>query len=348
MKTRQIPLFVSLTCFTTLVIAQKQFDVSLENSCNYFGGLAADSQVYTFESNQDAEKTVDAILDYTGLIRNFQIAAANVDNAAAITKGAIRYILYNEDFMLRMKDTTKTDWAAYSIMAHEIGHHLQGHTLDGLGSRPEKELEADTYSGYVLGRMGSSLTDAQKVMSLISSETGSQTHPAKSARLAAITSGWNKAKLQLGGATPNVGGSSMPKPGGSTVSPEIDSNRASFQTFVNNWLENQSSNSAYDWASDFAETIDYCYKTSGAADHSYIRTDRNKLINKYPNRSCEIVGGVDYTVAADGRSATMRIKYRYSYSGSKKASGTSNLSLGLIPSGSTWRIRSFHESVAKE
>lgn len=337
MKTRQIPLIVSLTCFTSLVIAQKRFDVGLENSCNYFGGLAAESEVYTFESNQDAEKTVDSILDYTGLARNFQIAAANVDNAAAITKGAIRYILYNEDFMLRMRDTTSTDWAAYSIMAHEIGHHLQGHTLDGLGSRPEKELEADNYSGYVLGRMGASLTDAQKVMSLISSETGSQTHPAKSARLAAITNGWNKAKQHMGGSTSPV-----------VTPPKTDSNRASIQTFINTWLDNQSSNSSYDWASDFADSVDYCYKTSGAADHTYIRTDRNKLINKYPTRDYEVVGEVDYTVAADGRSATMRVKYRYRYSGSKYASGTSNVSLGLILSGSTWKIRSFHESVAKE
>ncbi len=337
MKTRLIPLFVSLTCFTSLVIAQKRFNISLENSCNYFGGLAADSEVYTFASNQDAEKTVDSILDYTGLTRNFQIAAANVDNAAAITEGAVRYILYNEDFMLRMKDTTRTDWAAYSIMAHEIGHHLQGHTLDGLGSRPEKELEADNYSGYVLGRMGASLTDAQKVMSLISSESGSQTHPAKSARLAAITNGWNKAKQQMGGGTPPV-----------APPPTTDSNRASIQAFINSWFENQSSNSAYDWASDFAESVDYCYKANGAADQAYIRTDRNKLIKKYPTRHYEIVGGVDYTVAADGRSATIRIKYRYRYSGSKNASGTSNVSLGLISSGSTWRIRSFHESVAKE
>ena len=102
-----------------------------------------------------------------------------------------RYILYSLQFMERIKDKTHTDWSSISILAHEIGHHLSGHTLDGLGSRPKKELEADRFSGSILQKMGATL-DQATVNTF--SEEGSRTHPGMSARVAAVTNGWKAAK----------------------------------------------------------------------------------------------------------------------------------------------------------
>lgn len=90
----------------------------------------------------------------TGISGNrFEIKAADVSNAQARIVGDKRLILYNQEFMARVKRTTNTDWAAVSILAHEIGHHLEGHTLGKDGSRPADELEADRFSGHV--RIGS-------------------------------------------------------------------------------------------------------------------------------------------------------------------------------------------------
>lgn len=168
-------------------------ELAVNGGCNYYGEPLG-SKIYTFDSEEDAIAAVDKILIPTGLVRRFNIRAADVPNAAAIIYGEDRYILYNQAFMRRVKSQTNTDWAAISIMAHELGHHLDGHTLISGGSRPLTELEADSFSGFVLYKMGATLDEAQAAMKAFGSETGSATHPPKHSRLAAIEAGWTKAK----------------------------------------------------------------------------------------------------------------------------------------------------------
>ncbi|MBK7408156.1 MAG: hypothetical protein IPJ40_08895 [Saprospirales bacterium] len=166
------------------------------HSCNYTGEINPVEDLYGFASDTEADDAMHRIMRYTGLPANFTIKAANVPNAAAVIYEEKRFILYNQYFMLRIKDQTKTDWAALSILAHEIGHHLSGHTLDSQGSRPDKELEADQFSGFILYKMGASLEEARIAMETLAVETGTSTHPPKSARLAAVTNGWMEAKQQ--------------------------------------------------------------------------------------------------------------------------------------------------------
>lgn len=166
------------------------------NSCNYTGEISPVEDLYGFASDSEADDAMRRIMRYTGLPANFTIKAANVPNAAAVIYEEQRYILYNQYFMLRIKDQTKTDWAALSILAHEIGHHLSGHTLDNKGSRPDKELEADRFSGFVLYKMGATLDEARIAMETLAMDAGTSTHPPKSARLAAVTNGWLEAKQQ--------------------------------------------------------------------------------------------------------------------------------------------------------
>jgi tetratricopeptide (TPR) repeat protein len=81
--------------------------------------------------------------------------------------------------------------ASVSIFAHEIGHHLCGHTLDVLGSRPDKELEADRFSGFVMYKLGATLEQAQAAMVALGNPSYVSTHPPLVNRLAAIRNGWN-------------------------------------------------------------------------------------------------------------------------------------------------------------
>lgn len=178
--------------------------------CSYSGGESSNEDIYTFSSDDEANDAVERILRYTGLKKNFLIKAANVNNAEASIKGNTRYIVYNQEFMLRVKKVTNTDWSAISIMAHEIGHHLQGHTLLSGGSRPNIELEADKYSGFILQKMGATLEQAKVAMASIASEQGSDTHPGKQARFAAITNGWIEAKDLT--STPDPNKKPDPKP----------------------------------------------------------------------------------------------------------------------------------------
>lgn len=166
--------------------------ITVGRTCSYFGETLPE-QITSFESDSEARQVIQKIVNASGLVQNFQILAAGVPNAAAIIRGAQRFILYSQHFVRETKRQTGNEWAPTSIMAHEIGHHLNGHTLEVGGSRPKIELEADYYSGFVLQRMGATLEDARVAMDRLGSATESATHPAKHDRLAAITSGWTKA-----------------------------------------------------------------------------------------------------------------------------------------------------------
>ncbi len=161
---------------------------------------ACDLQGATTSINDTQEATivVDNILDKVGLFRNFLIEECeNINNALAVTMplegGDIdRYILYDEAFFTKVSASTGTDWGLTSILAHEVGHHLNGHTLKGGGSNHKVELQADEFSGFVLARMGCSIADAQSAVSKLLPDEASTTHPAKVDRLAAIEIGWNR------------------------------------------------------------------------------------------------------------------------------------------------------------
>lgn len=153
----------------------------------------------------DCRAMVEKIMGYTGLPANFVVTAGPVPNALAVIlldrqKIPQRVIAFNPDFIDATERLTGGDrWAPMSIMAHEIGHHLSGHTITSGGSRPEIELEADKFSGFVLYKMGAPLADATKAMAVIGSEHEQATHPAKTRRIAAISQGWQEACRQAGG-----------------------------------------------------------------------------------------------------------------------------------------------------
>ena len=150
-----------------------------------------------FTSSEDAEKIITGIMDVVGLESNFKIKIANVPNVEANIRHHQRYILYNPEFIRQVNIATQDKWASIFILAHEIGHHLNGHTILGINSRPEIELEADQFAGFVLCKMGATLGQAQLAMHYISNREASKTHPARMDRLAAIAKGWNKAETQI-------------------------------------------------------------------------------------------------------------------------------------------------------
>ncbi len=187
-----------LSCLLLSLSVFSQIPIDCTNSCSYYGEEIGE-ETYGFTSDEEARNALQNIVKHTGLPVNFTLMAGNVPNASAIircnelTGDCDRYILYNQDFMLRVKQKTKTDWAAISILAHEIGHHLSGHTLLVGGSRPALELQADKFSGFVLYNMGATLDEAQIAINTFVGDIGGPTHPGRSARIAAITNGWIQA-----------------------------------------------------------------------------------------------------------------------------------------------------------
>ena len=164
------------------------------------------SDIPAFTSFKEAEKLVESILNVVGLKPNFKLKVSNVANVEANIRRHTRYILYNPDFISLVNKATKDKWSAIFILAHEIGHHLNGHTVMGKNSRPHIELEADEFAGFVLQKMGATLDQAQLVMYYISKPEISKTHPARMDRLNAIEKGWNKAAIQSANANLTIPG----------------------------------------------------------------------------------------------------------------------------------------------
>ncbi len=168
-------------------------------ACNYFGKQVLPQdicpQTMGYISESHAAEVIGKFAKKMGQIHSkFKVMqCSNTDNCFATIIEGQPYIIYDRDFLGRVERTAQTDWAAISILAHEIGHHANFHTIDGEGSRPEKELEADYFSGFWLHQMGATLEQSQQAIQYFQEEHVTSTHPPKSQRLEAIKKGWLEA-----------------------------------------------------------------------------------------------------------------------------------------------------------
>jgi len=180
--------------------------IGLGQACNY--GSSSDAselcdfyQSRSFATYENADIALDKILDVTGMSKRFVLKECNdISNCVATTYKGIRYILYDRDFMDAIATRTNS-WSSTSILAHEIGHHVNGHTLGGettLSESRQMELEADEYSGFIMFKLGASLSQSQEAIRVYGSDKDDSysTHPSKDKRLRAIERGYNKAKGQ--------------------------------------------------------------------------------------------------------------------------------------------------------
>ena len=188
--------FTSVTIVLTVILALAQADVrvlgQLEGLSSFDGTPIVDA-IYSFGSGEEATATVQWIVRHVGAPAKFTIESANVPDAVATVVEEERLILYNRQFIQRIKQDANTDWAATAIVAHEIGHHISGHTLGSGGSKPHLELEADYFAGFTLTKMGASLEQAQAAFETLPN-TNAPSHPPKSARLAAVADGYYESK----------------------------------------------------------------------------------------------------------------------------------------------------------
>lgn len=146
--------------------------------------------------NEREINQITNILRYAGLSQNFDIYSAPIENAVATMINNRRFIIYDPRLMNVADHNSNSYWSSMSILAHEIGHHLQGHTLEKGGSNPEAELEADKFSGHILYKMGATLEQALAAINNFGNEIDTSTHPSKYKRMASIKEGWQEASSQ--------------------------------------------------------------------------------------------------------------------------------------------------------
>ena len=198
MKTQLLVLLLAFSLINQSYSQQNNRKINF--ACNYFGRNISPQeicpQMQGFVSDSHAEQVIRQFAKKMGQVNSkFKVMqCSNTDNCFATVIEGQPFIIYDNAFLSRVEETTHTDWGAISILAHEIGHHANFHTIDGTGSRPEKELEADYFSGFWLHEMGANLSQSQEAMKHFQGEFVTSTHPPQSQRLVAIQKGWNEAE----------------------------------------------------------------------------------------------------------------------------------------------------------
>ena len=189
-----------LAFFPILLFSQEDDSYKLDyNNTRNAAELCTRYKSNGFISNAEADNALGKILSVVGASKRFIVAPCeNINNALAMVDDGMRYILYDPEFINSISETSNY-WANMSILAHEVGHHINGHTLGASMSAYEnriQELEADEFSGFVMQKIGATLEQAiDAIASLATSGDDSySSHPNKERRTKAITKGFNNAK----------------------------------------------------------------------------------------------------------------------------------------------------------
>jgi tetratricopeptide (TPR) repeat protein len=161
-------------------------------------------QSNNFSRETSADNALERILGAIGASKRFVLQPCdNINNAIATSFNGIRYILYDRDFMDAID--SGNNWGNLFILAHEVGHHINGHSLDillyksiepkSLKQKRQQELEADEFAGFILRKLGATLSQTSEAINMLSSKKDDtySTHPNKTKRLNAIKIGFNKA-----------------------------------------------------------------------------------------------------------------------------------------------------------
>jgi tetratricopeptide (TPR) repeat protein len=168
-------------------------------------------QKNSFGTDVDAENALDKILNVIGASKRFVLQpCANINNAVATSFKGIRYILYDKNFMNSIN--YGNNWGNLFVLAHEVGHHINGHSVDlvlyaaeavepkSLAIKRQQELEADEFAGFILSKLGGPISAANQSISKLSTNSDDtySTHPSRSKRLAAVKKGYDKASSSAG------------------------------------------------------------------------------------------------------------------------------------------------------
>ena len=186
-----------------LLISFSSYSQGLDYNNSYESiNICTAIQGNNFASERAADSALDDILNVIGASKRFVLQeCSNINNAVALTMNGVRYIMYDPEFMTSI--SYGDEWSNKFILAHEVGHHINGHTVDvlaanssnkvSLSTRRIQELESDEFAGFVLGRLGASLDDALSgVQSLSDGDDSYSTHPRRSKRIAAIKKGFKE------------------------------------------------------------------------------------------------------------------------------------------------------------
>ncbi|MDP8223353.1 MAG: DUF2807 domain-containing protein [Candidatus Lernaella stagnicola] len=198
---------LATSCFAGVAAASCESDadcpggICLDGMCQSAGpGITLQSSFgYSFHvtSLPAAGNTAEAILAEigrtAGLTNMPEIHPANVPSALAAFHNGRRIILYNPDFLAQLNQAAGTNWCVYYVFAHELGHHLEGHTVEMQRQDAWRcEYQADAFAARTLKRMGARLDEIVNCVRATPAPP-SPTHPSSSDREQNMRAAYNNA-----------------------------------------------------------------------------------------------------------------------------------------------------------
>lgn len=147
--------------------------VKLPAGCDY-AGTSKTRESYLYEAFDEDADGVRAIVNAVGLSQNFVVLQGDVPNATATVlwnekyKAYDRVIVVNAIWLIGLREKYGK-WAALTVLAHEIGHHLGGHTINN-GNDKLKEREADRFAAFTLAKMGATDDEALLAINSLSAD----------------------------------------------------------------------------------------------------------------------------------------------------------------------------------
>lgn len=114
--------------------------INIDNNCGYNYDFKKAGLKVNSPGNREID-IIEEIFSYSGLPSNFILYEADIQNAIATIIDDQRYIIYDSDFLENVDKSSMSYWSSISILAHEIGHHLSGHTLLMKSSKHSSELD---------------------------------------------------------------------------------------------------------------------------------------------------------------------------------------------------------------
>lgn len=181
---------------------------------SYAAAQSAAAQPQPAPATESARRTVlreiGAITGEQALPADFVLEETQDARARSLRRGEQRVIQYSAALVEQLRDN-ENKWIARLLLAHEVGHHYLGHTMQKIDPvlHAERELLADRYSGQAIARMGGTY-EQLKAGFMSYHETGKNGYPPRDERLAAGYSGWLAVNMPKESLTMTAGG----KPGG--------------------------------------------------------------------------------------------------------------------------------------
>ncbi len=156
----------------------------------------------TQKKENQTNNIISEVTKVSNISNNFTLINCDqLQNACAVINplnNNKRYILFDYHYF---QNIYHDDAASVFILAHEVGHHINGHTIptnETIGEKRTKELEADYFAGSIMYKLGYSENRVFNILNkLPNTENQYSTHPSGNVRLEYALKGFFSEKNRI-------------------------------------------------------------------------------------------------------------------------------------------------------